>query len=766
MTRLAASTSSAEPAVRRSRLAGHLAEPLLRNGYALVLNSGMTAFVGMLFWLVAARSYSSAVVGIGAATLAAMTTLSTIAQLNLANALSRFLPVAGSRSRRLVRRCYAATALLAAVAGAVFVWGTRWWSPALGFLAEDLRVGAWFVTALVLWSLFVVQDGALSGLRHSTWVLGKNTVYALAKVVCLLVPAVAVAEQGIFLAWTIPVAPILVGVNVLMLRRLVPREGPAVATPGLAADRVTRFVAADYVVALAGTGLTSVLPIIVLEGAGAAAAAYFTLAFSISYALYMVARSMSTSLLVEGAAEPRELARISYRTMVHTATLLVPLVVGVVLTAPLLLRIFGQEYSTGGSSTLRLLALAVLPSAVVVVYTAVERVRRHMRALVVATLVINGSALVAVLVLLEVSGLVGVASAWLVTQTCAAAWLLVRVLGPMWIPVTGPRTDALVLGPARKGKALLHRISQGRRIAHSYAEVSHAAGLDASWRVRRVVPTVGDVAVALVGADRPVAVLKLAHTASGDRALDHAVSVVDTLSGDPRLARWAGVLPATRASGRLDDGRRFVVEEFVEGVAGTAAVSHPSLGDAAVAAVVDAASELHRLTRRHVVVDDPLLERWVDRPASVLAALVAPGEKAALLRLGALVREELGGLTTAVAWTHGDLAPGNVVLDAGGMSVRGLLDWERATPEGLPEVDLRHFALTVRVERTRRELGDLVCEDLTSRRGWSLDHATTVLAWLHHVSGICESTSRYPARSLWWTRNVAPVLAEAARRLP
>lgn len=760
------SGSATAAGVRRSRLAEHLAEPLLRNGYALVLNSGMTALVGMLFWLVAARTYASPVVGIGAATLAAMTTLSTIAQLNLANALSRFLPVAGADSRRLVRRCYAATAVLAAAAGAVFVGGTRWWSPSLGFLADDLRVGAWFVTALVLWSLFVVQDGALAGLRRSTWVLGKNTVYALTKVVCLLVPAVAVSGQGIFLAWTLPVAPILIAVNVLMFRRLVPREGGMVDSPRLPEDRVvTRFVAADYIVALAGTGLTSVLPIIVLEGVGAAEAAYFTLAFAISYALYMVARSLSTSLLVEGAASPRELARISYRTMLHTVSLLVPLVLGVLLTAPLLLQIFGQEYATGGSLTLRLLALAVLPSAVIVVYTAVERVRRHMRALVVATLVINGSALMAVLVLLQPFGLSGVATAWLATQSCAAVVLLVRVLGPMWIPVLGPRASALVLAPGRTVKGVLRRVAQRRRVMSRYPEVARTAALPPRWSVHRVLPTVGDVAVALVGPDRPEAVLKLAGTARADRSLDHAVWVVDTLAADPRLARWATVLPTALAHGSLDDGRRFVVEKLVDGADGAAAVLDPALGDFAVTAMLDTVGELHRLTGRQVVVDDDLLDRWVDRPADLLAAHSAPDERAALERLRSRLRADLGGLSTSVAWTHGDLSPGNVVLDPGKKKVRGLLDWERAMPDGPTEVDLRHLALTVRMERTRRELGDLVCADLSRRDDSPLDQALTILTWLHHVSGLRDKSTRYPAHSVWWTRNVAPVLAWADEAL-
>ena len=220
-------STEARPGRLGSRLTEHVRQPLLRNGYALVLNSGMTAVLGMGFWVVAARRFSIEEVGVGSALVASLALLSTIAQLNLSNVLARFLPTAGQHTGRVIAGCCLATGTAAVVVGVVFLAGTRWWAPSLALNTEDLRLGIWFVAALVLWCLFVLQDGALSGLRQSDWVLAKNTVYGVFKLVALLVPMIALSSHGIFLAWTIPVIPIMVAVGFLVVRRLVPAHVPA-----------------------------------------------------------------------------------------------------------------------------------------------------------------------------------------------------------------------------------------------------------------------------------------------------------------------------------------------------------------------------------------------------------------------------------------------------------------------------------------------------------------------------------------------------------
>ncbi|MEA2503229.1 MAG: hypothetical protein QOG36_272, partial [Actinomycetota bacterium] len=71
-------------------------DPLLRNGYALIINVGATSVLGLLYWVLAARLYSPAEVGVGNAAISLMQLLAGIGgQLTFAAALARFIPRAG-----------------------------------------------------------------------------------------------------------------------------------------------------------------------------------------------------------------------------------------------------------------------------------------------------------------------------------------------------------------------------------------------------------------------------------------------------------------------------------------------------------------------------------------------------------------------------------------------------------------------------------------------------------------------------------------------
>src|SRR5256885_2892880 len=80
----------------------HFRVPMYREGYALVLSSGLSSLLGFVYWIVAARSYSPDVVGLNSAVISAMMFLAGMSQLNLASASIRFLPAAGARTRRFL----------------------------------------------------------------------------------------------------------------------------------------------------------------------------------------------------------------------------------------------------------------------------------------------------------------------------------------------------------------------------------------------------------------------------------------------------------------------------------------------------------------------------------------------------------------------------------------------------------------------------------------------------------------------------------------
>lgn len=74
---------------------GLMASSLLRNGYALIANSGLSAVLGLAFWFLAARYCSQEAIGLGGAITATIVNLSNAAQLNFGNLLVRFVPTIG-----------------------------------------------------------------------------------------------------------------------------------------------------------------------------------------------------------------------------------------------------------------------------------------------------------------------------------------------------------------------------------------------------------------------------------------------------------------------------------------------------------------------------------------------------------------------------------------------------------------------------------------------------------------------------------------------
>jgi O-antigen/teichoic acid export membrane protein len=170
--------------------------PLLRNAYALMAGSALTAVLGLGYWVLAARRYPAAEVGRGAATIATMTLLSTIAVLNVPGSLTRYLPRAGRQAGRLVRSAYLLTGAIAGLASLVFLLGVGAWAPGFGFLRASPAMAAWFFAATVTWSIFTLQDCVLTGLRRAVWVPVENVAFGVAKMGLLVALAGAAPGPG------------------------------------------------------------------------------------------------------------------------------------------------------------------------------------------------------------------------------------------------------------------------------------------------------------------------------------------------------------------------------------------------------------------------------------------------------------------------------------------------------------------------------------------------------------------------------------------
>ncbi len=414
-------------------LIGHVKSPLYGRAYALILSIASTSVLGLLYWTLAARLYSTSDVGINAAAISTMTFLSHLAQLSLAAALPRFIPTAGRATTRLILAAYGVAVLMSAAVAIVFVAGVGLWAPNLRSLLDTPAAAAWFVASTMAWSVFALQDPVLTGLRGTVWVPIENTVFAVVKIAILVALAGTTAGAGIYVSWTVPAALALVPVNFMIFRWFLPphvaRQGDA--EPEGSIGQIAGYLASDYTGSLLVSASTGLLPLILLATVGASASAYYFMAWTIAFSLQLFSIGMATSLTVAGAERRSEVGPDMRRILWLLFRLQVPLVAAIGIFAPLILHLFGRAYSDEGAMLLRLLALGVLPHGAIEVCLGVARVRRQLRLLVAIQAAQAGLLVALTVVFLPALGIAGVGVAFLVAQSAVALVAFMTEIRPL-----------------------------------------------------------------------------------------------------------------------------------------------------------------------------------------------------------------------------------------------------------------------------------------------------------------------------------------------
>lgn len=778
-----------------ARFAAHVRTPLYREGYALVLSAGLASALGLVYWIIAARTYSPSVVGLNAAAISAMLLLSGIAQLNLSSALTRFVPDAGRATWRLVAWSYAISIVASAAAAAVFLAGLDLWAPRLGFLRSSVGFALWLIAATTVWSVFTLQDSVLTGLRHAIWVPVDNTLYAVAKIGLLAVFATTFPRYGILASWTLGVLFSLVLINGLLVVRLIPAhaDSPVRSRRPATARQIGRFVGADYLGGLFWLASSTLIPIAVTQRLGGSANAFFTLAWVMTMPLYLASANIGNSFVVSVVTDRQRLADYSRRVFAQTARIIVPAALGVALAAPFILRLIGEEYARQATPVLRLLALSAIPNMVSVLYLSVWRAEQRLSLLIWVRAVQCTCAIAASLVLLGPYGIRGPAIAWIVVQTTLAVGLFVR--WPGVLTGTGEqrprrprglfafRNAAADSGLLAFAQYVKERPNRARRLAAATAAVrSILVRLDdrssSDWAVQKVVRTVTDKTVAFVGppGGSPRAVVKLAGSVGAAQALACEAAAMRRLAADTRLGDWRALVPRLLDVSESDIPS--IVESAVPGVDAARLLEVGADQEEVLKSITGAIGELHRLTRTELVVDQATLCDWVDEPLTVLERYAARAKRttrlaAELERLKAELRSVLIGRHVITCSVHGDYVPANVVLDPDGLKVRGILDWESARACDLPALDLAQLMLAVRMLVRRREFGEVVLDALAA--GWTEDERVflatfpdgslptrelVLLVWLRHTASILTKAPSYADNWLWTKANLEPVLGE------
>ena len=363
----------------RTRVAGAAAphRNLLANAGSMVGTSVVTAGLGVVFWLVAARGFSPAAVGIASAAISAMTLFGFVSALGLGTLLMGEIPRLEPRRRiPLMSAALLVAGAAGLVAGVVIGLVAPLVSDQLDALSASVGALIGFATGVGLTALALVLDQALIGFLRGGLQLTRNVIFAVVKLAVLVVVALAVTSPGpaaLYSSWTVGIAASLIVLLAFMRGRRGERA------PDFAALRHRRGAAASHAAVNLGLETADLaMPILVLILLSATENAAFFIAWMITNILIMVPLSLSMVAYAIGSGETAGL-RQRFRF-----TLQISLVFGVLANLVLLvvaspvLELFGSAY-TQATTALQVMALGVLPLTIKVHYVALHRVRRTLR---------------------------------------------------------------------------------------------------------------------------------------------------------------------------------------------------------------------------------------------------------------------------------------------------------------------------------------------------------------------------------------------------
>jgi O-antigen/teichoic acid export membrane protein len=379
--------------------------------------------LGFFFWMVVARFYTEAEVGLGAAIISAMSLLAMLSRLGFGAALIRFLPKA-EKPVDIINSCFTLSGMVALTLAAIFMAGLNLWSPAIGFITENLIFAIAFAVFVLLWALSGLTDYIFVAKRRAEFVLFKGAIFSLLKIPIPILLVLFFHAFGIAASWGIAVGVAVAVSLFFFLPRVQSHYRPVPKLSVGAISNMWRYSTGNYLASLFATAPALILPIMVVNLIGAAYNAYFYVAWMIAGLLFAIPLAVSQSLFAEGAHFEDKLAVNVGRAFKLIFSLLVPAALLLWLLGNWLLSLFGEGYALNGLMLLQILVLSSLFIGVNHVYNSVIRVEGRIRELALIFGFTAAAVLLGSYFVLPKTGIIGIGYVWLATQGLVTLYVL------------------------------------------------------------------------------------------------------------------------------------------------------------------------------------------------------------------------------------------------------------------------------------------------------------------------------------------------------
>lgn len=411
----------------RKRLAQ--VEAIIANAGSLVGTSVVTSGLGFAYWWLAARQFTPEAVGVAIAAISPMMLLGNIGMLGLGTLLMGELPRSRGNEGPLVSTSLCAAGAAGIVLGALFALLAPLVAPSLA-LNQSLAIVALFAFGVGLTTVTLVLDQALIGLLRGEIQLGRNALFAVAKLVVLFpvglwltgaegAPGFGATGEGmtIYATWAFGNLVSLIALAALAYAKT------AFHRPQFRLlHRMGGKAILHHSLNLALQVPNLALPIVVTIALSAAATAYFYTTWMVATFVFMGPFALTLALYAAASANPTLLSRKIRFTLGLSFALGILANIVVQVGAPYLLGLFGAAYAEEGALTFRIIALAVFPLNIKDHYVAVSRMGSRVGQAAVFVSAGAAAELGMAAVGASLGGLPGLAIGWLIAVSIEAVF--------------------------------------------------------------------------------------------------------------------------------------------------------------------------------------------------------------------------------------------------------------------------------------------------------------------------------------------------------
>ncbi len=386
-------------------------DSLYRNSIYLMLSTGVMAVFGFFFWIINARLYSAEQVGIGTTLISIMTLISSFSLLGLGNSLIKYLPTSDKKNDKINTSVtlVGLTSLFISIFFLVFL---KTFSPGLFFVRESIIFSLLFILFIVFSSLNIISENVFIAYRSSKFVLIKNTISSIAKLI-LPIFLVALGAYGIVVSMGIAIAVAFLFIIIIIMLRF--NYSPKPIIDRIVVKIMTKFSLGNYIAGFIGGLPAMILPILIINSIGARFSAYFYLDMMIANLLYIIPMATSQSLFAEGSYSERDLKVQLKKAIKIISLLLAPAILVTFLFGKYILLAFGKEYSSEGVIFLQILAISGIFLSINYIGNSIFYIKHRIKLMILVNF-IGASTVLSLSIILIHNNLLGIGVGWMLGQ--------------------------------------------------------------------------------------------------------------------------------------------------------------------------------------------------------------------------------------------------------------------------------------------------------------------------------------------------------------